>query len=59
MFAQRLYAHDQLRNCYTSFTAQFDMLDERSVIWQPYTAESIESRYPGGISEICTRDAHY
>src|SRR4051794_9009508 len=40
-FTQRQYAHDQLRNCYTSFTAQFDLLDERSVNWQPYTASSI------------------
>ena len=59
MFPQRLYAHDQLRHCYTSFIMQFDMLNESSVIWQPYTAASIQSRYPGGISAMCTRYRHY
>lgn len=35
------------------------MLDERLVIWEPYTEETINSRYPGGISNLCTRDGAY
>jgi hypothetical protein len=48
-----------VRNCYPSFTAQFDTLHEDQVIWQPYTAEEMARRYPRGISNLCTRDHIY
>src|SRR5664279_757357 len=56
-FAQRRFAHDQVRQCYTAFREQFDVLT--AVIWEPYTDEAIEQRYPGGISDLCTRDRGY
>ena len=28
-------------------------------IWEPYTDELIQRRYPGGISDMCTCDNHY
>lgn len=59
LFAQRHWSHDQTRSCYPTFTSQFDLLDARLVIWEPYTEASITSRYPGGISSLCTRDAAY
>ena len=40
-----------------AFNEQFDMYT--SVIWEPYTEELIQQRYPGGISTICTRDRAY
>ena len=58
-FAQRLFAHGQVRNCYPSFTAQFDLLEERAVIWEPYTEAASQARYPGGISILCERDSAY
>jgi hypothetical protein len=48
-----------VKNCYPSFTAQFDQLVEEQVIWEPYTEETINARYPGGISAMCTRDRAY
>lgn len=38
---------------------QFDVLDDRAVIWEPYTEIAINTRYPRGISILCTRDAAY
>ena len=38
---------------------QFDLLDDRSVIWEPYTTAAAEGRFPGGISTLCTRDQEY
>jgi hypothetical protein len=32
------------------------MLDATHVIWEPYIANVIARRYPGGISDWCTRD---
>ena len=56
---QRVYATGQVRNCYPSFTVQFDTLDDDAVIWEPYSADTISHRYPSGISYLCTRDQHY
>lgn len=58
-FAQRRFAHDQVKNCYPSFNEQFDVLHADAVIWEPYTAENRDARYPGGISILCTRDYAY
>ena len=30
-----------------------------SVIWEPYTDDAVHARYPGGISDLCTRDQLY
>ena len=30
-----------------------------SVIWEPYTDDAIHARYPGGISDMCTRHRRY
>ena len=57
--AQRQFAHSQVRGCYPSFTAQFDSLHEDQVIWEPYSPQAISSRYPVGISGLCTRDRHF
>ena len=56
---QKRYAADQVKNCYPAFTAQFDQLLAEHVIWQPYSDDSINARYPGGISMMCTRDQAY
>nr|XP_051196443.1 uncharacterized protein LOC127309748 [Lolium perenne] len=56
---ERRFARDQVRNCYPAFTEQFDVLDDRAVIWQPYTAAAVHARYPGGISNLCYRDCAY
>ncbi|XP_071679930.1 serine/threonine-protein phosphatase 7 long form homolog [Lolium perenne] len=56
---ERRFARDQVRNCYPSFTEQFDVLDDRAVIWQPYMAAAVHERYPGGISNLCYRDCAY
>ncbi|XP_071685215.1 uncharacterized protein [Lolium perenne] len=58
-FNTRRFARDQVRNCYPSFTEQFDVLDDRAVIWQPYMAAAVHERYPGGISNLCYRDCAY
>ena len=57
--AQRQFAHTQVRGCYLSFMAQFDSLHEDQVIWEPYSPQAISSRYPVGISGLCTRDRHF
>ena len=46
-----------MRGCYPSFTAQFDVLMEEHVIWEPYS--EVHGRYPGGIAGLCTRDQEY
>ncbi|KAK1633145.1 hypothetical protein QYE76_007460 [Lolium multiflorum] len=56
---ERRFARDQVRNCYPAFTEQFDVLDDRAVIWEPYTAAAVHARYPGGISILCYRDCAY
>ncbi|KAK1609310.1 hypothetical protein QYE76_032983 [Lolium multiflorum] len=56
---RRRFARDQVRNCYPAFTEQFDVLDDRAVIWEPYTAAAVHARYPGGISILCYRDCAY
>ncbi|KAK1692955.1 hypothetical protein QYE76_009652 [Lolium multiflorum] len=56
---ERRFARDQVRNCYPAFTEQFDVLDDRAVIWEPYTAAAVHARYPGGISVLCYRDCAY
>jgi hypothetical protein len=35
------------------------VLDDRAVIWEPYTAAAVHARYPGGISVLCYRDCAY
>lgn len=57
--AQRQFAGHQVKSCYPSFRAQFDALHENLVMWEPYSHEAITFRYPGGISNLCTRDQHY
>ena len=59
MLTQRRFATDQVKNCYLSFTVQFDTLDASQVIWEPYTQDVIDRRYPGGISAWCTQDHSY
>ncbi|KAM0857006.1 hypothetical protein ACQ4PT_048745 [Festuca glaucescens] len=56
---RRRFGHGQIRNCYPAFTEQFDMLLEGQVIWEPYHMDIIETKYPGGISSLCTRDSAY
>ena len=48
-----------MRNCYPSFNEQFDVLHSEAVIWEPYTPDAIERRYPDGMSIVCTRDYAY
>jgi hypothetical protein len=48
-----------VKNCYSAFTEQFDFLREDAVIWEPYTNEQKEAKYPSGISDLCTRDRAY
>lgn len=55
--AQRRYASEQTRRAYTALNEQFDTYT--GVIWQPYTKAARISRYPGGISVLCTRDRGY
>ncbi|KAM0892101.1 hypothetical protein ACQ4PT_025990 [Festuca glaucescens] len=55
----RRFARDQVRNCYPAFTEQFDVLDDRAMIWEPYTTVAMHARYPGGISILCYRDCAY
>ncbi|KAM3273183.1 hypothetical protein ACQJBY_042890 [Aegilops geniculata] len=59
VWARREFAHSQVRGCYPAFTAQFDSLHEDQVIWEPYSPQAISSRYPVGISGLCTRDRHF
>ena len=54
---QRRYVAEQTRRAYTALNEQFDTYTR--VIWQPYTQAAIHARYPGGISELCTRDQDY
>jgi hypothetical protein len=56
---QRHFGHNQLRNCYPAFTEQFDLLLESDVTWEPYSEEHLHEAYPGGISNMCTRDWAY
>ena len=56
---QRRFAHDQVKNCYPAFNEQFDVLIVGVVIWEPYTDDAMEAKYPGGISVLCTRDRAY
>ena len=51
---QRRYSPNQTKQCYEAFTEQFDL--HTSVIWQLYTTEEINRRYPGGISILCDRE---
>ena len=45
--------------CYPAMSDQFDMLLPSSVNWEPYTAESMMARYPGGMFILCARDSAY
>jgi hypothetical protein len=56
---QRSFAHNQVRNCYSVFSEQFDLYPAEHVIWEPYAENIIQTRYPGGLSIMCTRDAAY
>lgn len=56
---QRHFGHNQLRNCYPAFTEQFDLLLESDVNWEPYSEDHRDGAYPGGISNMCTRDWAY
>src|SRR5664279_5786228 len=56
---QRRYACEQVKNCYGSFTMQFDQLQDHQVIWEPYHVHRVQARYPGGISSLCRRDENY
>ncbi|XP_071678289.1 uncharacterized protein [Lolium perenne] len=53
------FGHNQLRNCYPAFTEQFDLLLESDVTWEPYSEDHRDEAYPGGISNMCTRDWAY
>ena len=59
MYLQRRYAGEQVRNCYRSFTMQFDQLQDHQVIWEPYRDDRVVARYPGGICSLCRRDENY
>jgi hypothetical protein len=48
-----------VRGCYQSITETFDFYPGDTVIWDPYSAASIAARYPGGLSNFCTRDHEY
>lgn len=48
-----------MKNCYPAFNEQFDFLSSDAVIWRPYTEAQKEAKYPGGISDLCTRDRAY
>ncbi|XP_037474918.1 cyclin-dependent kinase G-1-like [Triticum dicoccoides] len=54
---RRRFAADQTRRAYTTLNEQFDAYT--GAIWQPYTQEAIDARYPVGFSVLCTRDADY
>ena len=56
---QRRFAHSQMRNCYEPFNEQFDILSSGAVIWRPYTQAKKKAIYPGGMSDLCTRDRAY
>lgn len=58
-YIQRRFAFDQVRGCYQSITEAFDFYPGDAVIWDPYSAASIAARYPGGLSNLCTRDQEY
>ena len=58
-FFQRWYAQHQVKNCYASFTMQFDQLHEGEVIWEPYDHSILAVRFPSGISPLCMRDQGY
>jgi hypothetical protein len=48
-----------VRGCYQSITEAFDFYPDDAVIWDPYSATSIAARYPGGLSNLCTRANEY
>ncbi|KAI4995931.1 hypothetical protein ZWY2020_040433 [Hordeum vulgare] len=54
---KRRYASEQTRRAYTALNEQFDTYT--GVIWQSYTKAARISRYPGGISVLCTTDRGY
>nr|XP_051211485.1 protein MAIN-LIKE 1-like [Lolium perenne] len=56
---KRCFGHNQLRNCYPAFTEQFDLLLESDVNREPYSEDHHDEAYPGGISNMCTRDWAY
>nr|XP_051206353.1 serine/threonine-protein phosphatase 7 long form homolog [Lolium perenne] len=56
---KRHFGHNQLRNCYPAFTEQFDLLLGSDVTWEPYSEDHRDEAYPGGISNMCTRDWAY
>jgi hypothetical protein len=58
-YVQKRFAFDQVRGCYQSITESFDFYLGDAVIWDPYSAASIAARYPGGLSNLCTRDQEY
>jgi hypothetical protein len=58
-YIQRRFAFDQVRGCYQSITEAFDFYPGDAVIWDPYLPDSIAARYPGGLSDLCTRDQEY
>jgi hypothetical protein len=58
-YIQRRFAFDQVRGCYQSITEAFDFYPGDAVIWDPYSPGSIAARYPGGLSDLCTRDQEY
>jgi hypothetical protein len=48
-----------VRGCYQSITEAFNFYPDDAVIWDPYSPGSIAARYPGGLSDLCTRDQEY
>jgi hypothetical protein len=48
-----------VRGCYQSITEVFDFYPGDAVIWNPYSPASIAARYPGRLSNLCTRDQEY
>jgi hypothetical protein len=48
-----------VRGCYQSITKAFDFYTGDAVIWDPYAPDSIAARYPGELSDLCTRDQEY
>jgi hypothetical protein len=58
-YIQRRFAFDQVRGCYQSITEAFDFYPGDTVVWDPYSPDSIAARYLGGLSDLCTRDQKY
>jgi hypothetical protein len=48
-----------VRGYYQSITEAFDFYPGDTVIWDPYSPDSIATRYPGGLSDLCTSDQEY